>query len=362
MKKAVLVLVVWILTTTGAFASKSRMEALGQSSGTGSYYISDSRNIFANPAEINIHKNFIITEWGQANDDEDSSVKPHAEGGFFKEDGSFVYGIYLGSELGAQNAERAENGVDQITGDPNFLMHDNGVDFFFGGDAGMLWGIRAHAARASDDSSGFERSHDSYEVGVGAILNQLLYNVNLTIKDVSEGATTASDKWEKQLGGNASLKYLTGNFTLFLNYTKTAYKYTGVGANADETYSEYLGGVAWLHDINQTSKIFIDLYYAKSHEEISGTNPANNKIDRLPITIAFEAMATTWLDIRGSISQNFLYGETGATTTPNTTTVAAGATLKLNKVKLEGLLGANENSTNKGKLDSVTRVSLQYSF
>ena len=65
MKKLLLLVIALLLISSGAFASKARMQALGQDAEAGSYYVSDTRSVFTNPAYVNSYKNYIITEWGQ---------------------------------------------------------------------------------------------------------------------------------------------------------------------------------------------------------------------------------------------------------------------------------------------------------
>jgi len=52
MKKSVLVVAGLAVLSTSAFASKARMEALGQGSAS-SLYLSDSRSVFLNAASLN---------------------------------------------------------------------------------------------------------------------------------------------------------------------------------------------------------------------------------------------------------------------------------------------------------------------
>ncbi|TNE99919.1 MAG: hypothetical protein EP326_07310, partial [Deltaproteobacteria bacterium] len=106
MKKQIIVATGLAVLSTSAWATKSRLEALGQDS-NGSYYIKDSRSIFLNPAHVNTFKNYVVSEWGTQNNSADSTTSPHAEGGFFREAGAFSYGVYLGNESRAQNGLKA---------------------------------------------------------------------------------------------------------------------------------------------------------------------------------------------------------------------------------------------------------------
>jgi len=128
--KNVLLITGLAVLSTSAFASKARLEALG----TGAkFYIADSRSAFLNPADLNGAKNLLVTEWGTANA-ADTVGAPRAEGGFFREMGTFTYGLYLGNNTVI---------ADRTTG---FKDQDNAVDLLLAGDMGAKWGARLHYA------------------------------------------------------------------------------------------------------------------------------------------------------------------------------------------------------------------------
>src|SRR5690606_13118987 len=97
MKKQIAIALGLAVVSTSAFATKARLEALGEDA-NGSMFISDNRNVFLNPATINYHKDFVTLEWGDTTQAVDAAETPRAEGGFFKASGNMVYGLYLGSE------------------------------------------------------------------------------------------------------------------------------------------------------------------------------------------------------------------------------------------------------------------------
>jgi hypothetical protein len=367
MKIKLIILTTFIILATSTYASKARLEALGQSSSTGSYYISDSRNIFSNPASVNFFKNYIISEWGVSNDDLDSTLTPHTEGGFFKEEGSFIYGIYLGNEIGTRNDARQT----ATTGDPKFLMHDNPFDFFFGGDAGVLWGIRAHYAGSNDQSGTFEKKHKAYSIGFGAILNNLEYYGNVDIDDSSEGATALSDKWESDLGFTTGISYIFEGVNLFAEYSKNGYTYQATGTKVNENGEIYLIGFGKIYDITQTSKLFFDIHYKRTDEKFTGSKISKSKKVTVPITFSFEAKTYDWLILRGSISQN-IHSDDAKHTIANSAVTTAGATLIFKQVELDGLIGTTTSTTNRDPANSsegilatdnlMTRVSLKYNF
>ena len=98
MKKLLIIGSVFALVSTSALASKARLQALGEDK-DGSYYISDFRNIYINPAHLNSLGNMVVMEWGAAglalggaSLDKDDQTK--AQGGV-------VYGLSNGLKIGA---------------------------------------------------------------------------------------------------------------------------------------------------------------------------------------------------------------------------------------------------------------------
>ena len=90
MKKQIVLATIATLATTSAYATKARMNALGQAQDRGSFYINDTRNVFRNAARVNQTNNYTVTEWGTAAN-AGAENAPNAEGGFFKNAGSFNY-------------------------------------------------------------------------------------------------------------------------------------------------------------------------------------------------------------------------------------------------------------------------------
>src|SRR3954469_24344449 len=79
MKKIMLMLAV--LTTVSAHATKARLVALNQDT-NGSFYIMDTRNIFLNPAQLSSMKDHLNFEWGKKARPGVANAVPEAEGGF----------------------------------------------------------------------------------------------------------------------------------------------------------------------------------------------------------------------------------------------------------------------------------------
>lgn len=354
MKRHVIVATGLAVLSTSAFATKARMEALGQ--GADSFYLEDTRSIFVNPAALNNNKNFVVTEWG-FQDSTFANTTEQPEGGFFREMGSFAYGLYFGNESRGQNTMRngaAAGGLAGFStvGDANFLHHDNALDVFFAGDMGVQWGAKLHYASNEDNSGSVAKEQSALGLGFGVAMGDIEAYANLDLKDESTGATAAGDKWEADSGLNLGAKYKHMGMNIFADYDKIGAEYTATGATAVKTEQTVIQvGASRIHDVSSTARVIFDLRYVKTDSKDTKADGTTQEVNnsQLPLIIGFETEATSWLTLRGSISQSVIINskETKTATATvkasdnNTTNVNAGATLNFGKLKVDGRIGYN---------------------
>lgn len=368
MKKTLVIAGLAVLSTS-AHATKARMEALGQDSVRGSEYISDSRNVFRNPAVLNQTKNYLVTEWGTNATADETAAAPRAEGGFFREMGSFNYGLYLGNDETAKGRTGAVN---------QFLTQDNALDLFLSGDMGVQWGARLHYANSKDEAtSAFEKKNTAIGLGLGVVMGELEAYTNITIVDKSEGAAAASNEFKTKPSYIVGGSYKIGGNTVFASYENAKYEVTGTVIPGTTKNSQITVGAGRIHEINPTARIITDATVKLATEQ---TTAGKEKTNTLPVTLGFEADATSWLVLRGAVSQNVILNDTKTVagkkiTNANSTGVNAGATLNFGKLKVDGTIGtttagngtsANTPAgTNTGTLslsNLMTRVGVSYWF
>jgi len=382
MRKNVLVIAGLAVLSTSAFASKARMSALGQ--GSTSFYVQDSRSVFLNPAALNDMKNYVVTEWGAT---QNTDATARAEGGFFREQGSFAYGLYLGN-----------NGPARTTGTHFFQDAQNNIDLIFAGDMGMKWGARVHYASAKQEaSSTLARKNSGLGLGLGVVHGDLDVSANITVSDKSTGSTlanltagTSGDEWKRKPGFDLNAVYRWNGMSFFGQYANvnetmtlaagssvstwtpssiytTAITTAASSSNTHKSSVITLGG-AKVHEVNPGARVVTDARLILTSDEIGGSSTAamngKTKVTRLPVTFAVEADATSWLTLRGSISQSITGGKktiAGQTQQSATNTAAAGATLNFGKLKLDGTV--TNAATGALDLDNVlTNVAMTYNF
>lgn len=341
MKKVLVVATGLAVLSTGAYASKARVNALQNS-----FLVTDTRDILTNPADLNNMKNFVITEWG---------ANTEAEGGFFKDAGKFAYGFYLGDDTYDNTpAEQAS---------ATFLKKDNNIDLFFAGDMGVQWGAKLSYASAKDElNQGWTKEHNALGFALGANYKEAYFAANLSIKDESKGSTaSANDKFENDLGYSLQAGYNLMGFDLNATYEKSSYEQTISGTKTGAGSHSYSVGVGKVHEVAKTARLFTDLVWSEQ--------PTATKA--LKATVGYEADATSWLVLRGALSQNVMgyqkmHGKKA--TTANTTDVSAGATLNFGQLKVDGMIGTTDNTgaqAEDGTLRTdylLTQVAVHYWF
>jgi uncharacterized protein YhjY with autotransporter beta-barrel domain len=212
--------------------------------------------------------------------------------------------------------------------------------------------------------------------------------VNYTLNDKYEnntGTASAGITGEDDGSMNIGVGYDWMDMTFFADYDKRAFEYVGgTGVAADTTERTVLTvGAGYTKEVSSTSRMFTDISYVNTSAEDKDGAVATTalEVDRseLPVTVGFETDATSWLTIRGSISQNILVNsqkvKQGAaaevsSTRNDTTDVQAGATLNFGKLMIDGMIGTGgaggtATATDAGtlSLDRVmTQVAVHYWF
>jgi len=229
------------------------------------------------------------------------------------------------------------------------------------------------------------------------------------IHDESEGASHKNDKFDADLGYKVGASYATHGWTFAGEYNKRGYEYTpsdplgdNTGAGGSDNFSnrEHSRKEWWLAagrttEINDKARWFTDITFnrTKSEEKYSRVNTTvatNDKVGfttnrptqtttySLPLSIALEADATSWLTLRGSVAQNIyetsVDGDSIRTSGTGATTVVAGATLNFGQLKVDGMIGNDAAGAGSGasgatttggtlRLDSLlSRVAVHYWF
>ena len=350
----------------------------------------------------------------------DTDQNSQAEGGFLKSHGNYVYGLYFGAESPYTNEIRSyTRGLNN-----DAFQQDNQIDAFFAGQSAMLgkWGVNATYSASENDSVDAKQS--SASIRFGMIKNKTEAFANIALKNKAEigaagptgaQAATGTDEFKGKLGfelGATQDLDLVKVFA-YVRHAKWEHDADSNSGNAGATparpgvpataYTGKFDGTYWLyqvgagkeHRINDKSVLFLKAEYLNFMRKVEGgTGLADGEeinLDdwRVPVTIGLEYDAASWLTLRGSVVQNIVAGTDndydgnegavssgvlakrtpGKNSTPNSTNVNAGLTLKFGELAIDGVIGTdganNSTTAEKGALtldNLASRVAMTYKF
>lgn len=390
MKKQLTVALGLAVLATPALASKARLQALGEST-NGSFFIQDNRNIFLNAAEVNKHGDLVTFEFGSSQTT-DSDTAPNAEGGILFNHNNLVYGVHLGRVTTFDSTTEDFGGS---AGVESIYRPTNAIDLFIGGDAGFKWGANLTYAKSQDDTftpdaataaNTVEGEAQTLDLNLGVEMGSLSVYVEAGILGNSEhkspaGAAVTAEvdrKSEYEIGAS----YKLSDYTIFGQAGMGEYdvETNNTDANFESTF--YTVGAARTERLSDRTMAFVKLSYTHNKTEgigVDGGSSDKNEVKRtsVPLSIGLEHDATSWLILRGSVSQNLWSNEdddaTGERTLANTTNVNAGASLKFGDLVVDGVIGTGSNGSGtavdteseRGILslsNLMTRASITYNF
>lgn len=388
MKKQIAIAMGLAFISAPAFATKARLEALGEDS-FGSQFISDNRNIFLNAAEVNFHKDFVTYEWGDAdttssqsyngttlgqNTDQDTASTPKAEGGFIKASGNMVYGLHFGSE------SNVANGLRTLAMGADAVHEENNIDLFVGGDAGIQWGanVTYTSSKKEQTQAGptlVDEEQTSIRTRFGVVTGNISAFANINIQNKAEDKQNDVE-FDGKSGYDLGATYEMSDMYYMLRYRHFA----GEDHNSDEfSANQAWIGAAKAYKLNDRSNVWISGWYKSNTQENDFTAisaSGETKESFIPFTVAAEVSVKEWLILRGSV-QHVVWGEeendAGDKDTIVDTSVNAGASLVFGDFQIDGLVGTTDGTTTLGddtttgngtlRTDALmSRVSMLYRF
>lgn len=381
-----LLLIGILLALPSAWASKARLIALGQAE-SGSYYIDDLRNIFLNPAVINEQKELISLEWGDDARPTAATTTPRGEGGAIMNLGGGKAGLFLGRSphvsdtLVFLNAHGDISAAIGNTGTNTLPEPMDTVELVYGGSANKLdWGAAILYGSTSSESDNPTLTDEARTVEFrgGVRKNNWEAHGRLNILDESKNQTATNNTIE--YGGDPGFM-AGGSFIIDAMHTVYAEgrmdTYTLDNDNTtnnkyDATETELTAGIARHKSFDNSANLYLAAEFNMMNFKAKGKNGLpNEKLEQLflPITIGIEADALSWLKLRGSVNQRVVIGkqkDTDADTTthhnPNSTTVAAGASIQFNKFTVDGTFAGSSSTGTLNGDNLLANVSLNYTF
>ncbi len=346
MKKVLITSAALMMAGQSAYATKARMQGLGQSQEIGSFYLQDTRNIFRNAAYAAELSDYVIAEW---NDAAVNSSTSDGEGGIFQRNGNLSYGLYFGADI----AERTQNS-GKSTG--SFTNTDDLIDLFVGGGDEMKWGARLNYGKNKPLSG----VNTFYGVGLGVMTDKWEAYTNLSISNESE-KNASTDKFEGELSYEVGFTYnIMEGTTAWVEYSSFGYDRTVSNAITTVENMRVNAGVGKEYKISKTSRVITDVSYFYNDQDSTASGTTTNTTTRgLDVNIGFEADANSWLTWRGSVKQDLTAELFGVIETANTN-INGGATLNFGKLMVDGTIGFGSGKV--GTNDFLGQVGVHYWF
>jgi len=327
-----------------------------------------------------------------------------------------VYGLYLGNESNTSSLLKILSTAPSTAATGKFLdSSDNQIDVFLGKNmSGIDWGL--NFVYTSSEFESIDSEDSGYAVRLGAKSEGWNAFLNASVggeskKTVAQadavGTTTAdvTQSFDGNIGIHVGGGYDINDDGRIYAYFKrfgwdqfdsegevTALGDRGQEGTVEGSFDTY--SVGYGHTVeHEDGTLFTDIHVRKRNIEVDFNEKA--EVDELivPITIGYEAAATSWLTLRGSVKYN-LYGVTKnnnfdqlnpvidplaenifgkdtdgkKATIRDSTIVNTGASLTFGDLVVDGLIGTTLSGNSRVGSDSLTldevmaRVGATYSF
>jgi hypothetical protein len=367
------------MVASSAHATKARLAALNQDV-NGSYYVTDTRNIFLNPAEIMLLKDNANFEWGRKERTGLETPNAEAEGGFVYALGAGRLAAQLGRVTDFDRGIREINAmlpdITAALGVPGGVFGEgqNNLDVVYGGGDNMHWGAgatltKSKTAIASNRSSnvqGLNLRGGVHNDQFGAFGGILLAAQSVT--DVGVNNAKLSEGFGINGGASFQVKPEIKAYA-HVSYDKYTAELSNGGPSYDGKRTGVMGGAAYTKTMDNNGRLYAaaELNYLNNDATNSQGAPEEQfQMVSVPVSLGLEADANSWLRMRAGVKQNVLIGNAKLTNggtnndnwywenAPNTTQVSFGASASLNKFNFDAALVQSLNDDHGRALASMT--------
>lgn len=359
--KKLLVLAALTVAAAPAMASKARLTALGNSD-----HLIDAQTIFKNSADIHYLSDFATIEFGSPTGD---APNKKAEGGFVRSSSMGKFGAYLGHQSATVN--EFVSTINALI-DPDLLNEQNALDLMYGTELiGLKWGFGLHYSNAKDEGVNAATLGNRKEntLGVNAGVRTDVWNAYLRLglmgKTESDLTASGSPSLEQKGLYDAGFGYWIDTLYVSAKYLLTKGTLTVGATDTDVEKTDY--------SINVIDNVKVEggnFFYGASYTNIE-RKFGNSKQTAmgLPLIAGIEVDATSWMVLRGSISQTVLLQETKTeaatdlkTNLLNDTVASAGVGLKFGKLMVDATLAGSSTTGEINGNSLLANASLTYAF
>ena len=364
--KQLLVIAIALVSST-AFASRARENSLGDSP-----YVLDTESLYSNPAKMFLLGDFANIESGKT---ATTTADQNAEGQVVRTYGDAKAGL----SLGHKSLDASAQGLRQIMG-AGIIEQQNPLGLSYGMKSGdVSWAGTLVYSNFNDKTN--TKKESSGGVRFGALTGAWDMSLGVGLLNTAENQA-ANIKYKGTLGVTAYAGYTMENLYAYGNLNLGGAKLENDATGAEQLKVSVtdltIGVVAPVK--KDGNEFFYGVALSSLNHKFTASGVDQKETDlTLPIIVGLEAEATSWLTLRGSLTQTVLLdntkNETGAATQTapagefspggNNTVAAIGAGLKFNKITVDGNFSALTGGAASGNLDGnnlLTTVGVTYMF
>ena len=364
--KQLLVIAIALASTT-AFASRARVTSLSNSP-----HIIDTQSIYSNPAKMFLMGDFVNLESGTT---AQAGEGLNTEGLLVRSMGDAKMGLSLGHRSLNASSFGLRAFVAGAGASATITNQQNPIELSYGMKAGdITWAATLVYSNFNDKVN--DNKETSAGLRLGALMGAWDFSLGLGLGNTAKSATIdfkGTTGISAYAGYTMDSLYTYGEVVLagakmsVSNNEVTKVDQTKITLGAVESIKK--DGNEFFYGASLVSTMF-------KNDKTSATNDdqKTNSLN-LPVIVGLETEATSWLTLRGSLTQSVLINnvkdETNSVATTetapgaNNTVAAIGAGLKWNKVTVDGSLqgltgGAAAQTLNGNTL--LSTVGLTYMF
>ena len=362
-----------VLSSATAFATRSRITALGNSP-----HLVDVATVYVSPSDIMSLGDSLTIESGKtlagtaiATTDTNTTT---AEGLMIRSMGDSKFALSLGHSDDSIFAMRSS----AVSMNPavTTIRQQNPLELSYGMKTGdMAVAGTLIYSNFQDKSTTAPQKENSMGLKAGVTAGALKGSLAVIFADNWETGTAGTD-----YKGNTSIAATVGYDVMSDLYVYGAVSTGGYKAHVTTAttldYTSMTVKVGVVSTIKKDATEFFygaGLTYQDQKEKGTAGSERTIKDTHMPLIIGLEAEANSWLVLRGSITQNLLLVDSSKDETApaaptvdtnpgaNSTALAAGAGLKFNKISVDGsILAAGSQVLNSANL--LGQVGLTYAF
>jgi hypothetical protein len=381
MKKLLVIAIA--LASVNAFATRARLNALGNS-----VHVMDTQRIYSNPSDMFSFGDFVnlesgLTDYSAAGTADCDSITAgtqyckglNAEGMVVRTMGDAKYALSLGHL--SDNANGTLGGLrSAISPLGKVAYQQNPIELSYAAKtASMVWGLTLVYSNYNDKKASTESKETSAGFRFGGRMGAWDFSFAQGLLNEAD-SKPGNAKYKGTAGTGLYAGYAMDNMYFYGDAKmvgfKTENRTTGAETSKYDRTDLKLG--AAVSNKKDGNELFYGVALTNSSSKESVADSKGSSLT-MPIAIGMETEATSWMTLRGSITQTVLLNdsksETGATTNfeyspgANNTVVAVGTGLKFNKVTVDGTLSGLSGTTAAQTLDGnglLTQVGFTYMF